>query len=172
MSFDLVVFEANRFKAGTTFMSLDDCFWVGRIGVPEHKEVKPERVLQPNGTWKEYPLFALVNDEIAVEVQTVGRNSGMGYLVDNVGLDYAFQDSSEMWQEISDLIINVFKDVDNKVKTPVNQISILTLWHYTVEQSFNGESYEYDDYWYMVGVVTDEMLGGLAERLTTNKRGV
>lgn len=172
MSFDLVVFEATRFKAGTALVSLEDCFWVGCVGEPESKEVKPERVLQPNGTWKEYPLFALVNDEIAVDVQTVGRKSGMGYLVDNAGPDYAFQDSGERWREISDLIIDVFKDVDSKVTTPVNQISILTLWRYEVERSFNGEAYEYDDYWHMVGVVTDEMLGGLAKQLTTDKHGV
>lgn len=172
MSFDLVVFEATRYRAGDIVWALDDCFWVGRIGEPEVKEVKPERVLQNNGTWKEYSRYSLVNDEISVDVQTVGRKSSMGYLVDNVGSDYAFQDSGEMWQEISDLIINVFKDVDSKVKTPINQISILTLWHYTVEQSFNGEEYDYEEYWHMVGVVTDEMLGGLAERLTTNKRGV
>lgn len=75
----------------------------------------------------------------------------MGYVIDYAGSD-TFE---EVYKELLDLI-------DSKWDKNTIQVDILTLWGFESENDYWGE---YDEWWWLEGIITNEMLADLAHQM-------
>jgi hypothetical protein len=154
--YSLVMFEAIKHRAGTTH---DETDFYGSAWVGYHNDVPPHELINDGEDCR------LLEDAISIGATPVGNgwNTGCSPIEDAVhavGWD-VFSDVPERWEEISKLVTDSFEQ-QGKDKPHLWMAHILTLWGYRGWMQWTDYGKEYDEEWWLCGVVTDEMIEGLA----------
>ena len=167
-SYSVVSFDFSKIKKGSLINKdfvedADYACWTARgIGlVPEYEEVdqqdrgvKFSAQIHTRMDMDGPPIMVrLLEDVYMAEVTTFGGS--MAYVIETIGND-AFEDD---YQEIFKRVVGIL--TGNAIRT-----TILTLWGF--DSSGSGDYFDdYDEWHWFEGIITNEMLAGLAKQISS-----